>query len=152
METKEIFEQTGRIGNEIKRMRYILDSLNARCLGMMEICPHEIVFQYKNHSPKKETEGNYFCPACGKNIQCFLKNQVKDTEFKESKIIPLPNLSLLATKETYSTIRREVYQNMDYYYSSDVTTEEMTLQMEEVLQEQLYLSEPNKTLTKKKNR
>ena len=53
MDTKKVFEGTGKLGNEINRLRKQLEKVNKQCLEMMEICPHEIVFKYT--SPYKDT-------------------------------------------------------------------------------------------------
>ena len=134
MDTKKVFEETGKIGHEIVRIHYLLDELNQEYLKMMEICPHEIVFKYCDDFPRKMNfDGYYFCPACGKTIKCFDKSQVKESSFKTSKIIPLTNLSIIGSKEVYKLIRNEIYNNMDFYYNPDVSIEEIRIKMEDIL-------------------
>lgn len=148
METKKIFEETGRIGNNIKRIHQILDMLNYRCLEIMDLCPHEIVFKYQdNYSRKMPVDGNYFCPACGKTIRCLSNDDVLKTDFRASKIIPITNLSLVGNKETYYMIRNEVYNNMELYYNKTTNIQELSSRMEEILQEQEI--DHNYTLRKK---
>ena len=152
METYKIFEKTGSLGNEIKRLQNELEIINLQCLHMMKICPHEIVFKYVDNYPKKLViDGTYFCPACGKTIQCIQEKELENTSFKNSRIVPLTNLSLLRSGKLYYTIRNEVYKNFDLYYDLDTPVEELSSKMEEVLknQEQRYNS-PVRVLRKTK--
>ena len=87
----------------------------------MAICPHEIVFKYTDDHPRKTaTDGSYFCPACGKTIRCYHKEQLSETPFNNSRIIPLTDLSLFGTSEVHHIIRNEVYNNMELYYNKDI--------------------------------
>ena len=105
METRKIFEETGKIGNEIGRLREKIEHLNIKYLEMTKLCPHEIVFKYNDNHPRKMMiDGTYFCPACGKTIRCFGIDQIYDTPFKDSRIILLSNLSLLGTTEVHRII------------------------------------------------
>lgn len=150
METRKIFEETGKIGNEIGRLREKIEDLNTKYLEMTELCPHEIVFKYNDNHPRKMIiDGTYFCPACGKAIKCFGMDQIYDTPFKDSRIIPLPNLSLLGTPEVHRMMRNEVYDNMDTYYDPIVSIQELSLKMEEKLVDlQTRYEEPTKGLRK----
>ena len=150
METRKIFEETGKIGNEIGRLREKIENLNRKYLEMTELCPHEIVFKYNdNHSRKMMIDGTYFCPACGKAIKCFGIDQIYDTQFKDSRIIPLTELSLLGTPEVYRIMRNEVYDNMDTYYDSIVSVQELSSKMEDILKDKQYEYEnPEKVLKK----
>lgn len=137
METKEIFEETGKLGNEIARLHRELDIINLKCLKMMEICSHEIVFNFHDNQPrKKAADGYYFCPACGKLI--IPSKSIKDTDFINSKIIPLDNLTLLCNKETLQTIRINTYLNMDLYYDPNTDIKELSETMEELLENNEY--------------
>lgn len=152
MDTKKVFEETGKLGNEINRLRKQLEKVNKQCLEMMEICPHEIVFKYVDNYPRMlMIDGTYFCPACGKTIKCVHPEQIKDSSFKDSRVIPLTNLSLYGTSEVYHTIRNEVYQNMELYYNLEIDIEELSNRMEELLKdkEQRYQNSA-KTLRKRK--
>ena len=143
METRKIFEETGKIGNEIGRLREKIEDLNIKYLEMTELCPHEIVFKYNDNHPRKMMiDGTYFCPACGKSIRCFGIDQIYDTPFKDSRIIFLSNLSLLGTPEVHRIMRNEVYQNMELYYNHELDIEELSSRMEEILKdiEQRYES------------
>ncbi len=134
METRKIFEETGKIGNEIGRLREKIEDLNTKYLEMTELCPHEIVFKYNDNHPRKMMiDGTYFCPACGKTIRCFGINQIYDTPFKDSRIILLSNLSLLGTPEVHQIMRNEVYDNMDVYYDSIIPIQELSSKMENIL-------------------
>jgi len=119
MDTRKVIEETGKLGNEIYRLRKQLEKVNKQCLEMMEICPHEIVFKYNDNHPRMlMIDRTYFCPECGKSIKCIKSDQLKETPFKESQIIPLTNLSLFGTSDVYHAIRNEVYENMDLYYDN----------------------------------
>ena len=150
MTTKEIFEKTGKIGNEIGKLREKIENLNMKYLEMTELCSHEIVFKYNdNYARKAMIDGNYFCPACGKIIKCFGMDKIYDTQFKDSRIIPLTNLSLLGTPENHHIIRNEVYDNMDVYYDPIIPIEELSSKMEEKLVKlQTQYEEPTKKLKK----
>ena len=151
METKMIFEKTSKLGNEINELKKHLERNNNKCLEMMEICPHEIVFKYNDNYPKKLIiDGSYFCPACGKTIRCIQEDEIKNTVFKDSRIIPLSNLSLFGTTNLYHTIRNEVYKNMNLYYHSDLSNEELSNRMEEVIKDQeIKDKKANKVLRKR---
>ena len=77
--------------------------------------------------------GKYYCPACGKTIMCYKNGQIKETDFKDSRVIPLTNLSLVGTPQLHNTIRNEVLDNMDFYYDYIIPDEELSSRMEEVL-------------------
>ena len=152
METKKVFEETGKLGNEIGKLHKQLDNVNMKILGLMEECPHEIVFKYTDNHPRMfMIDGTYFCPACGKSIRCIQSAQLKESQFKDSRVIPLTNLSLIGTGEVHHTIRNEVYQNMNLYYDTETSIEELSSKMEELLKdkEQRYESS-TKILRKRK--
>ena len=152
MDTKKVFEETGKLGNEIGRLHKQLDNVNMKILGLMEECPHEIVFKYTDNHPRMLLiDGTYFCPACGKSIKCIKADQLQESSFKSSRVIPLTNLSLIGTSSLYHAIRNEVYQNIDIYYNLNTATEELSSMMEEQVkdQEQRYES-PIKTLRRKR--
>ncbi len=134
MDTKKVFEKTGKLGNEIARLHKQLDDINIKILGLMEECPHEIVFKYSDDHPRKvRLVESYYCPACGKYSHFIVAGQ--EQPFKTSRIIPLTNLSLVASSDLYHTIRNEVYMNMDFYYSLETPIEELTSQMESLLED-----------------
>ena len=137
METKRVFEETGKLGSEIHRLGKQLERVNKQCLEMMKLCHHEIVFKYADNHPRMlMIDGTYFCPACGKTVKCIQKEQLKESSFKDSRVIPLTNLSLFGTSKVHHFIRNEVYQNMDLYYNLNVPTEELSGKMEELLKNQ----------------
>ena len=103
---------------------------------MMELCPHELVFKFSDNHPRKAlNDASYFCPSCGKAIVFIQEKQLKETEFKTSKIISLTNLSLIGTNDVFSAIRNEVYNNIDLYYNSNVLKEELINKMESLLED-----------------
>ena len=150
METRKVFEITGKLGNEIIKEKEKLNQLNTKCLELMDLCSHEIVFKYNDNHPRLMTiDGNYFCPACGKTVKCIYKEQLMSSPFNNSRIIPLTNLSLLGTKEVYSRIRHEVYNNIDIYYNSEIDSIELSNKMEEKLANlEIKYNDPNVTLKK----
>ena len=152
MDTKKVFEETGRLGNEIHRLGKQLEKVNMQCLEMMEICPHEIVFKYSDNYPRMLIiDGTYFCPACGKSIRCIKPEQLQESSFKDSRVIPLTNLSLFGTSEVHHSIRNEVYQNMELYYNPELNIEELSCRMEKLLKDKEQRYEISaKTLRKRK--
>ena len=139
METRKIFEETRKIEKEIGILREKIENLNIKYLEMTELCHHEIVFKYNDNHPRKMMiDGAYFCPACGKNIKCFGMDQIYDTQFKDSRIIPLTNISLLGTPEVHQIMRNEVYDNMDVYYDSIIPIQELSSKMENILTDKQY--------------
>lgn len=154
METKKVFEETKRQENEIDKLKEQLKKVNMERSQIIDVCPHEIVFKYVDNHPRMlMVDGTYFCPACGKIIKCTRHEQIKNSSFKDSRIIPLTNLSLFGTNEVHQIIRNEVYQNMKVYYNPDSTLEGLSSRMEELLKdnEQRYDNQV-KTLRKRKTR
>ena len=136
MDTKTIINEINNINEQINILKSKIEEKNKNRLQIMELCPHEIVFKYNDNFPRKMIiDGTYYCPACSKTIKCIDKNQIINTSFNNSKVIPLLNLSLIGNEDTYDTIKNEVYSNLDFYYSSDTTIDEMSLKMEEVLKD-----------------
>ena len=134
METREVFRKSSYYGNEIKKKRIEMENLAKKCVNLWDECNHEIVFKYNDDHPRKLIiDGYYFCPACGQTIECIQESDLSKSAFKESKVIPLTNLSLIATKETYSEIRNEVFYNFDFYYDKDIPVEYKEEKMESVL-------------------
>jgi len=126
MDRKKVFHLTDKLGNEIIRLQNKLKKVNKRCFEIMEICPHEIVFKYTNNYQKK-----FFCPACCKSIN---QEQLQESSFNDSRIIPLTNLSLNDYNIINYMIRNEVYQNMELYYSLIIPPEKLANKMEEALE------------------
>lgn len=150
MEIKEIFEETGKIGIEQNRLREKICQLN-QCLGeIASQCSHDIVFKYTDNHPRKNIfKETYFCPACTDIVHCYWKDELFQTEFKNARVIPLANLSLLESNKVHNVIRNEVYENLDYYYNRNISTEELSSNMEEKLVDlQTRYEEPAKGLRK----
>lgn len=134
LSTKEVFETTGGYGREIARLHQRLNAINTKCFAMMGRCQHEIVFNYNDNYPKMLiTDGYYYCPACGQTLHPYSKELLAESSFKDSRVIPLPNLSLFGTSDVRKAIRIEVYDNMEFYYDSNIPTIELTARMESVL-------------------
>lgn len=153
METNKVFEETSKLENEIKKLEKELEKVNNQLLVNMELCPHEIVFKYTDNCPRKLViDGTYYCPACGKTIKCFMQDQIMYSAFKNSRIIPLPNLSLIGTSKNHDTLRKEIYSNMDIYYNSDYSVKELSSKMEEKLKDQEYDFTKPIVLSKRKNK
>ena len=134
MDTKKVFDETGKLGNEIGRLHKQLDRVNMKILGLMEECSHEIVFKYSDDHPRKVgLVESYYCPACGKYAHFIVAGQ--EQPFKTSRIIPLTNLSLVASSDLYHTIRNEVYMNMDFYCNPETPIEDLISRMESLLED-----------------
>ena len=134
MNSKEIFIETGKLGNEINELHKRIDNINARCGQLIEICPHDIVVKYKDDHPRKmPIEGNYFCPACGSTIRCYKKGDISETAFNSSRVINLHNLSLMGSRDLYRAIRNHVFDNFDKYYNPSIPTRELQEDLEEAL-------------------
>ena len=88
METKEVFEKSSNYGNEIKRLRKEMEEYAKKCTDLWDKCNHEIVFKYNDSHPRKmPINGYYFCPACGRTIECIYDTELKVSPFKKSRII-----------------------------------------------------------------
>ena len=116
-----------------------MDRLNSRCLEIMELCPHEIVIKYSDNHPRKLiVGGNYYCPICGKSIGTNNSEYFSKSAFKNSRVIDLKNISLMGNSETLHNIKKEVIGNMDLYYNSNATDEELANRLEEALKDNIY--------------
>jgi hypothetical protein len=150
MNTKEAFYKSALLGEKIKeeekKVRLLVDQMEE----IMNDCPHEIVFKYTDNHPRKMCiDGKYFCPACAKTIQCIHEEDRLETPFKNSRVIPLTNLSLEGSKEVYFTIRNEVFEHMKFYYNPNNCDEALILRMESLLEDkQTDYSNPAKLLEK----
>ena len=139
MDTKLIFKETELIHNRIQEAQTVIDEQRGKQLEIRELCSHEIIFKYNDNRPRKQViDGRYVCPACGKTIQCIKKQQLNETVFKDSRVIPLTHLSLMGTKEVYASIRQEVMENLDWYYNPQIPKSILERKMEEVLKGQDY--------------
>ena len=134
METKKVFEETIQFSEELKELKNKLVHLNQKRHDIMNSCSHEIVFKYRDNHPRKMViDGKYYCPACSKTIQLFQNDQIKQTDFKNSRVIPLTNLSLMGSPQVYHAIRSEVMDHMDFYYDFVMPDEILSSRMEGVL-------------------
>ena len=150
MDIKKIFEETEKIGEKQNKLRERIYQLN-QCLDAIAAqCSHEIVFKYTDKNPRKNFfKESYFCPACASTVHCFYKNELFETEFKSSRVIPLTDLSLKDSNKVNEAIRNEVYGNLDYYYDRNVPIKELSSNMEEKLVDlQTRYEEPVKGLRK----
>ena len=134
MKTDEIFKESYRIKDETFEVYRKINDLKAEYLDNQDTCSHEIVFKYADNHPRKmKIDGDYFCPACEKVISCIHENDIQDTVFKNSRIIPLTRLSLCGTPHIHEIMKSEVYYNMDLYYNNDIQEDDLSLKMEETL-------------------
>ena len=154
METKEVFAISFEKVTEMEQLKKMLSELNFEFKALMGECPHEIVFKYNDNHPKKmPIDGNYYCPACGETVKCLNRNDRSKSVFKDSRIIPLKNLSLISSKEVLDTIRTEVYENIELYYDKDIDVETLELKMEDELKDkQRKYKKPEKVLEKVKKK
>ena len=150
MDIKKIYDETGKICVEQNKLRERIYKLNQYLDAIATQCSHEIVFKYNDNNPlKKYFKESYFCPACASIVHCFYKDELFQTEFKNSRVIPLINLSLKDSNKVNETIRNEVYGNLDYYYNRNIPIEELSSSMEEKLVDlQTRYEEPTKCLRK----
>ena len=136
MNTIQIFEQRKEMEKEKEKLNKKIESINLKIIELTRICTHELVFKYNdNHPRKKIIYGHIYCPACGKNIEIFSKNQ--NQEFDNSKIIDLTNISLINDIETLKKIKEEVLNNYDFYYKCK-DNNELRSKMENVLEKYKY--------------
>ncbi len=100
----------------------------------MRVCPHELVFKYNNnHSRINEIDGNYYCPMCRKSIGTHSMDFFYTSDFKDSRIIKLDNISLEGNSTNLSLLRQEVFDNYEFYYGSSCTDDELASRMENAL-------------------
>ena len=147
MKTIQVIEQSKEIEKEKEKLKEKLKKLNSQLSILGEECPHEIVFKYNDNQPRKMViDGNYYCPACSKNIEFIFKNQYLTSCFKDSKIISLTDISLVGDTKTLLKIKEEVLNNMDFYYKCNDLIE-IRNRMEHKLKDYVYdYSKKNKIL------
>lgn len=150
MKAKDIYEVKDRLEQERQRKLLELEHVNQDIRELMELCNHEVVFQYHDNHPRKMILlGTCYCPACGKKLAITAETPIQETPFKDSRIIVLKNISLLGTEKTLRVLREEVKSNMDIYYSPNSNLEELSSRMEGLLQKQEYDYDKEKTYIKK---
>ena len=134
MDTKKAFEESGRLGNEVTKLRRELEHVNMNILKIMDECPHEIVFKYHDPTPRMLAfDSRCFCPACGKTLNFLSINDIEKTEFRNARVIPLLHLAPSLRSESYRAIREEVYTNMDLYYDPNSDIEELSTRVDNIL-------------------
>lgn len=134
MNTKEIFEETGRLGNKVTKLHQELNEINNKYLELMDSCPHEFFLKIQDDHPRKLISyGTCFCPACGKLISIQSLEQLKGRPFNKSRVVFLDNLSLITDKETLQAIRVEVYNHFDFYYNNGNEDKLLVNRLEKVL-------------------
>ena len=139
LNNREVFESADMLAQRRDDLENAKQQLLEEQQRLINSCSHEIVFKYNDNHPRKmPIDGHYYCPACGKVITTKKPEQIKETMFRESIIVPLTNLSLIGDRDTLSSISLEVQENMDLYYSSILTIEEMSSRMEAILADEQY--------------
>lgn len=147
---EEIFIKTKELENELLIEQTRLEKINEKLSKLMETCPHELVFKYNDNHPRKRViDGHYFCPACGKIIICFNSNQLNETDFKNSRVISLMDISIQGTKRTLNIIKKEVSKNLNLYYHSNVDDSVLALLMKHKLEKEEYDYYSSKEFIKK---
>lgn len=117
MDTKKVIE----INDNIRKVRdkeiEYLKSISEYMQEIMLECPHELVVKIHNNHPRKMLiDGSYYCPACDMMLFNFSSyRKLAETQFKDSKVLDLVELSLLCDKDTLDTIKAEVLKNYDAY-------------------------------------
>lgn len=150
MNLRQYYEETTKQENELIETRKRLEEQITAYHDLRGICTHSIIFKFKDNYPTdRPVDGNYFCPACRLVIECASKEQLKNTKYRESRVIPLLNLSLRNGRVVHDAIREEVFQNLDLYYNPEASIEELSAKMEDAIAEHHfdYLN-PNKVLRK----
>lgn len=150
MNLRQYYEETTKQENELIETRKRLEEQITAYHELRGICTHSIIFKFKDNYPtERSIDGNYFCPACRLVIECASKEQLKNTKYRESRVIPLLNLSLRNGRVVHDAIREEVFKNLDLYYDPEVSIEELSAKMEDAIAEHHfdYLN-PNKVLRK----
>ncbi len=136
---KDVYDMSDQLQDKKWQLKKLKREIKQQEDEMRSSCSHEIVFKFNNNKPRKKIiEGYYYCPACGKWTIAATPDYFEHSSFKESIVIPLPNLSLRADEETFASISNEVQENMDLYYSSILTVEEMSARMEAILSDEQY--------------
>ena len=134
MKTGEVFELTTQIDDKIFQAEEAIRNLKSKYRRIHKMCPHELVFKYKDNYPKRmDYDGNYYCPACGKTIKCREEEQLFSTDFCDSRVIDLTNLSLFGSSRVLFNIKKTVRDNMDLFYDTDIKDEVLSCLMTEVL-------------------
>lgn len=150
MNLRQYYEETAKQESELIETRKRLEEQITAYNELRGICTHSIIFKFKDNYPTdRPIDGNYFCPACRLVIECASKEQLKNTKYRESRVIPLLNLSLRNGRVVHDAIREEVFQNLDLYYNPEASIEELSVKMEAAIAEQHfdYLNQ-NKVLRK----
>ena len=136
MKTKEVFFEVEKIYDDLYDEYEKIKNIRNKYTDITNMCSHEIAFKIvDNHPRKMMIDGTYYCPACGKSITCDYKEGFLLSSFKNSRIIPLINLSLNAEEEVFTTIRNEVFNNMAMYYNKNINTSILSNKMEEKLKD-----------------
>ena len=139
MNIKNYFDETTKVENELIEANKKLEQISSTYHDLRGICTHRIIFKYKTNFPREnQIDGDYYCPACRLVIECARPEHLTQTKFRESRVIPLLNLSLRNGRNVQDAIREEVYNNLELYYNPDVPIDELSTKMEGILQEHHY--------------
>ena len=149
MNTKQIFDGSEFLEIEKREYTERLDEIERKKQVIQYNCTHDIVFKYKDNNPRRIlSDDNYYCPACDKNIICKIHDSFPQTVFRNSRVIPITNLSILGDRVTLKAIKKEAYSKMDYYYDKDIPIEELSSSMEKVIKSEEYDYNNEKSLKK----
>ena len=110
LKLQKLFEitETQSINLDQNEIESQLKDIDERSVVMRALCPHELVFRYTDKHPRMLIiDGNYYCPACGKTIRC-MEEGLPNTRFNNSRVISLPNLTLLGTKKVHQIITLKI--------------------------------------------
>lgn len=141
MNNNNILAMTKKLENEKEKaeLKLMKMKIKIEIERVIDLCPHEIVIKYSdNHSRKLIVGGNYYCPICGKSIGTNNNEFFSKTAFKNSRVIDLNNISLMGNSETLHNIKKAVIGNIDLYYNSNATDEELASRLEETLKSNIY--------------
>ena len=122
-ERKDLFKQRLKLERDEKKLTWKENKL-------MKKCSHQLVFKWNDNGVHKV--GNIykcFCPVCTKTIDIIPNSDIYSIEksvFKRSKVVEINSTKSAEEFNYYKFVEDEVLSNMEYYYNSDSTIEEMS--------------------------
>ena len=122
-ERRDLFKQRLKLERDEKKLTWKENNL-------MKKCSHQLVFKWNDNEVHKV--GNIykcFCPVCTKTIDIIPNFDIYSIEksvFKRSKVVEIKSDKSEYEFNYYRFVEDEVLSNMEYYYNSDSTIEEMS--------------------------
>ena len=120
----EIYKERKEINKEKEKIKEKLQTTEDNLINLENQCSHKIVLAFDDHKPHKIGRIiECVCPACGKREKIYLTHEIEKSVFKNSKWIDLTKLPI-NTFDEYS-ILEYIFSNYDFYYSDDVSENEI---------------------------